>query len=60
MNDLYRSHGPLGVGRPIPLSSVGERLLAATAIKIELLPSQHRLAAERKDALEKHYGPVKK
>lgn len=54
MNDLYRPYGLLGAGRPIPLFSIGERLLAATAIKIELLPSQHRLAVERKNAIEKH------
>jgi len=38
----------------LPISSVAERLLASTAIKIELPPSQHRLAIERKAAVEKH------
>lgn len=37
-----------------PLSSIGERLLAAVAVKIELPPSQHRLAIERKLAVEKY------
>lgn len=36
------------------ISSVAERLLAATAIKIELPPSQHFLMAQRKAAIEKH------
>lgn len=54
MNDLYKPYELLGAGRPIPMFSIGERLLAATAIKIELPPSQHRLAIERKKALEKH------
>ena len=38
----------------IPLDSLGERLLAAVAIKLELPPSQHRLMTRRKLALEKH------
>lgn len=54
MNDLCRPYELLGESRRIPLFSIGEQLLAATAIKIELLPSQHRLAVERKNALEKH------
>lgn len=54
MNDLYRLHGLLGPSQPIPLASIGERLLAATAIKIELPPSQHQLAVQRKKALEAH------
>lgn len=54
MNDLCRPYELIGGGRPIPLFSIGERLLAGTAIKIELLPSQHRLAVERKNALEKY------
>ncbi len=37
-----------------PFSSLGERLLAATAIKIELPPSQHALMIQRKSAIEKH------
>ena len=38
----------------IPLDSLGERLLAAVAIKLELPPSQHLLMTRRKQALEKH------
>lgn len=38
----------------IPLNSLGERLLAAVAIKLELPPSQHFLMTQRKQALEKH------
>lgn len=34
--------------------SLGERLLASTAIKIELPPSQHALMVQRKAAIEKH------
>lgn len=37
-----------------PLDSIGERLLAAAAVKIELPPSYHALLAERKAAVEKH------
>ncbi|MCB0213660.1 MAG: nucleotidyltransferase [Anaerolineae bacterium] len=54
MNDLCKPYGLLGTARSIPLISIGERLLAATAIKIELPPSQHRIAVGRKNALEKH------
>lgn len=42
-NDVFR-----------PFANIGERLLAATAIKIELPPSQHSLMVERKLAIEKH------
>lgn len=38
----------------IPLDSLGERLLAAVAIKLELPPSQHLLMIQRKLAIEKH------
>jgi hypothetical protein len=34
--------------------SIGEQMLAAVAIKIELPPSQHALLAERKSAIERH------
>lgn len=37
-----------------PWDSLGERLLASTAIKIELLPSQLALMAQRKRAIENH------
>lgn len=37
-----------------PWQSIGERLLAAAAVKIELPPSQHALLADRKAAMEKH------
>jgi hypothetical protein len=38
----------------IPFDSLGERLLAAVAIKLELPPSQHLLMTRRKQAIEKH------
>ncbi|MFD1883816.1 nucleotidyltransferase [Paracoccus pacificus] len=37
-----------------PFALIGERLLASTAIKIELPPSQHALMVQRKAAIEKH------
>jgi hypothetical protein len=37
-----------------PFAMIGERLLASTAIKIELPPSQHALMVQRKAAIEKH------
>lgn len=37
-----------------PFAVIGERLLASTAIKIELPPSQHALMVQRKAAIEKH------
>ncbi|GAB5447933.1 nucleotidyltransferase domain-containing protein [Gymnodinialimonas sp.] len=37
-----------------PWQSIGEQLLAAAAVKIELPPSQHALLAERKATIEKH------
>jgi hypothetical protein len=40
---------PLGPGAP-----VGEVLLAETAIRIELPPSQHQLAVDRYEAVRKH------
>ncbi|MET3646287.1 nucleotidyltransferase domain-containing protein [Phyllobacterium ifriqiyense] len=48
MNNLWNSP-PLG-----PTAPIGEILLAGTAIRIELPPSQHQLAIERYDALRKH------
>jgi hypothetical protein len=60
MNDFYKPSGLAGIGRSIPLLSIGEQLLAAIAIKIELLPSQHHRAIERKKALETHLGRVHK
>lgn len=37
-----------------PFAVIGERLLASTAIKIELPPSQHALMVQRKATIEKH------
>ena len=37
-----------------PFAVIGERLLASTAIKLELPPSQHALMVQRKAAIEKH------
>lgn len=37
-----------------PFAVIGERLLASTAVKIELPPSQHALMVQRKAAIEKH------
>ncbi|MFG6082635.1 nucleotidyltransferase [Paracoccus litorisediminis] len=37
-----------------PFTALGEHLLASTAIKIELPPSQHALMVQRKAAIEKH------
>lgn len=37
-----------------PITSVGEVLLADTAIKVELPPSMHRLAVERYEAIRNH------
>jgi len=37
-----------------PLSSIGELLLAAVAIRVELPPSLHQRAIDRKAAIEKH------
>lgn len=37
-----------------PFAVIGERLLASTAIKIELPPSQHILMVGRKASIEKH------
>jgi hypothetical protein len=44
---------PLGPNAPL-----GELLLAGTAIRIELPPSQHRLAVERYEAIRKHIERV--
>ena len=47
--------GSCGVGQPFnPWDTVGERLLAKAAIKIELPPSQYAKMVERKAAIEKH------
>lgn len=48
MNDLWNKP-PLG-----PSAPVGEILLAETAIRIELPPSQHQLAVDRYEAVRKH------
>jgi hypothetical protein len=45
----YQSFTPLG-----PSAPVGEILLAETAIRIELPPSQHQLAVDRFEAVRKH------
>jgi hypothetical protein len=45
----YQSFTPLG-----PSAPVGEILLAETAIRIELPPSQHQLAVDRYEAVRKH------
>lgn len=37
-----------------PFAAIAERLLASTAIKIELPPSKHALMVQRKAAIEKH------
>lgn len=47
--DDQRNQPPLGPNAPL-----GELLLAETAIRIELPPSQHRLAVERYEAIRKH------
>lgn len=48
MNDLW-IQTPLG-----PTAPLGEILLAGTAIRIELPPSQHKLAVDRYEAVRKH------
>ena len=48
MKDRW-NNPPLGPSAPI-----GEILLAGTAIRIELPPSQHQLAVERYEAVRKH------
>ena len=45
----FHANTPLG-----PAAPVGEILLAETAIRIELPPSQHRLAVDRYEAVSKH------
>lgn len=40
--------------QPRPTASIAERMLRRVAIKIELPPSHHRLACERKAAVEAH------
>jgi hypothetical protein len=47
--DNQQNQPPLGPSAPL-----GELLLAATAIRIELPPSQHKLAVERYEAIRKH------
>ena len=37
-----------------PFAVIGERMLASTAVKIELPPSQHALMVQRKAAIEQH------
>lgn len=48
MNELWKIP-PLGPSAPL-----GELLLAGTALRIELPPSQHQLAVERYEAVRKH------
>jgi hypothetical protein len=48
MNDFW-NQPPLG-----PTAPLGEILLASTAIRIELPPSQHQLAVDRYDAVRKY------
>lgn len=48
MSDLWSSP-PLG-----PTAPIGELLLAETAIRIELPPSQHQLAVQRYEAVRRH------
>jgi Second Messenger Oligonucleotide or Dinucleotide Synthetase domain len=47
--NLQHSNPPLG-----PTAPIGEILLAGVAIRVELPPSQHRLADERFHAVRKH------
>lgn len=54
MNNTTQDKKPANLNVVDPLSTVGELLLAAVAIRVELPPSQHQNAVDRKAAIEKH------